>query len=146
MTLPGGDCTLSEIPEESLLAPINIYKQGAFTSPLRLLDLLNLLCLSSAISSLGEVDEKVCQWQKVANIDHDSQTLSRCNKTVGKNQVGNSQGCANQELRDLHACKIALARGVEANGSEGIVGVHDSMNKRVEGSEQPDGSCLVANT
>lgn len=99
-----------------------------------------------AIGLASEIDKEVGQGEEIANVDEDSKTLTGGVHAVGDKEIADSERHAEEELGDLDGGQVALARGVQANGSGGVVTVHDGMDKGVEEDKDPDRSGLVADT
>lgn len=112
-----------------------------------------LLCLLLGIGldalrvcPLCKVNKQVSEREEVADVDPYGHLSSRSANTSRNNQIGGSDGGADQELGDLHGSQVLLAWRVQADGGAGIVAVHDCVDERVENDEDPDGGSLVVDT
>ena len=118
-----------------------------------LLGLLGLLGSSSGLDTVavhlsGKGGEEVDQGEDIGQDGPDGETRSGVGEASlgGTNLVPEGEGGAGPELGDLHRGEILLTGGLQADGGRGVVGVHDGVDERVEGGENPDGVGTIVET
>lgn len=107
----------------------------------------NLSSLSS-LSSLGSVSvhlsgkgsEEVDQGEDVGEHGADGETRTDVGEATlgGTKLVPEGQDGTDPELSNLHRGQVLLAWRLQSNRSRRIVSIHDGVNERVEGGEDPD--------
>lgn len=118
-----------------------------------------LLLLGSGLGSSSCLDtvsvhlaskrrEEVDQGEDICQDGPDGEARSGVGEAIlgGANLVPEGQSSAGPELGDLHGSEVLLAGRLQADGGGGVVGVHDGVDERVEGREDPDGVGTIVET
>lgn len=95
------------------------------------------------ISFACKVYKKIGKRHQIQDGDAQGKLLTPTCNTLWYNKVRVCYREAHDKLSDLHGGDVLFTGWMDTDAGQCIIGVHDGMNKRVEGGKDPNGCAAV---